>query len=202
MASIITNASAVTASCLPRLPRVPIPSAASTATTARPTSELIPNRFAAAAPAKAPLGIACAGNAEPRRTTKKPTTPATMATTVAIVQALIMNPENMPLSLPLAQAGGQVEQEYQGHDEEAHRVALPARPPVIAVVREQHTRPRDSDSDDPGDEQRDSRSRCQAQRDGGGTHKQRGREDRADGQRRQSDRHCEGCHEQEGDQAH
>src|ERR1700686_3399463 len=40
--------------------------------------------------------MAWAGNAEPRSTTKYPTTPATTATIVATVQVFIMNPANMP----------------------------------------------------------------------------------------------------------
>ena len=52
-------------------------------------------RFAPAAPAKAPLGMAWAGKAAPRSTTKKPTTPATTATMVATSHALTMNPENI-----------------------------------------------------------------------------------------------------------
>ena len=55
---------------------------------------LSPSQYAPAAPAKAPLGIACAAKAEPRRTTKNPTTPATVATMVPATQALTMNPEN------------------------------------------------------------------------------------------------------------
>ena len=42
----------------------------------------MPMRLAPAAPAKAPLGMAWAGKAEPRSTTKNPTTPATTATMV------------------------------------------------------------------------------------------------------------------------
>ena len=53
---------------------------------------LSPSQYAPAAPAKAPLGMACAAKAEPRRTTKNPTTPATTATMVPATQALTMNP--------------------------------------------------------------------------------------------------------------
>ena len=56
---------------------------------------LTPIRLAPAAPAKEPLGIAWAANAEPRRTVKKPTTPATTATMLATFQALTMKPENI-----------------------------------------------------------------------------------------------------------
>ena len=59
---------------------------------------LMPTRLAPAAPANEPLGIAWATNAEPRRTTKNPTAPPTTATIVATIQALTMNPENMPAS--------------------------------------------------------------------------------------------------------
>ena len=55
----------------------------------------MPTRLAAAAPANEPLGMACATNAEPRSTTKKPTAPPTTATIVATIQALTMNPENI-----------------------------------------------------------------------------------------------------------
>src|SRR5260221_6017821 len=88
----MTSASAVATSCRPRRPREPIPSAPSTENTARPMSVLMPSRLAPAAPANAPLGMAWAGNAEPRSTTKYPTTPATTATIVAVVQAFIMKP--------------------------------------------------------------------------------------------------------------
>ena len=101
-ASIITNASAVAASARPRRPSVPIPRAAPTEKTPSPTSGLMPMRLAPAAPAKAPFGMAWAGNAEPRSTTKKPTTPATTATMVATSHALAMKPVNIrPRTLPL-----------------------------------------------------------------------------------------------------
>ena len=58
-------------------------------------SVFTPIRLAPAAPAKAPFGIACAGNAEPRSTTKKPTTPAITATIVATIHALTMKAENI-----------------------------------------------------------------------------------------------------------
>ena len=51
--------------------------------TPRPSSVLTPIRLAPAAPAKDPLGIAWAANAEPRMTVKNPTTPATTATMLA-----------------------------------------------------------------------------------------------------------------------
>ena len=94
-ASIITRASAVTTSGRPRRPRDPMPRAARSENTPRPTSGLMPMRLAPAAPAKAPLGMAWAGKAAPRSTTKKPTTPATTATMVATSQALTMKPENI-----------------------------------------------------------------------------------------------------------
>ena len=56
---------------------------------------LRPSQKAPAAPANAPLGMAWAAKESPRTTTKKPTTPATTATTVAAAHALAMNPENM-----------------------------------------------------------------------------------------------------------
>ena len=56
---------------------------------------LAPIRKAPAAPAKAPLGRECAAKAAPRSTVKNPTTPATMATTVAASQALIMKLANI-----------------------------------------------------------------------------------------------------------
>ena len=58
---------------------------------------LTPIRLAPAAPAKAPCGTASATNADPRMTTKNPTTPATTATMVATIQAFIMNGANMRL---------------------------------------------------------------------------------------------------------
>ena len=76
-----------------------MPSAPARANTPRPSSVLTPIRLAPAAPAKDPFGIACAANAEPRRTVKNPTTPATTATMLATSQALTMNPENMTACL-------------------------------------------------------------------------------------------------------
>ena len=64
----------------------------------------MPSRLAPAAPANAPLGMAWAGNAEPRSTTKNPTTPATGATIVATIQVFIMNPANMGPPFRLARA--------------------------------------------------------------------------------------------------
>ena len=98
-ASIMTRARAVTASERPRRLNAPMPRAAAKEKTPRPMSGLIATRFAPAAPAKAPLGIACAGKAEPRSTTKKPTTPPTTATIVPTSQAFTMKPENTTCSL-------------------------------------------------------------------------------------------------------
>ena len=67
----------------------------------------MPSRLAPAAPANAPLGMAWAGNAEPRSTTKNPTTPATGATIVATAQVFIMNPANMPPPFRLVRAWAQ-----------------------------------------------------------------------------------------------
>ena len=64
---------------------------------AEPKSVLTPIRLAPAAPAKDPLGIAWAANADPRMTVKNPTTPATTATMLATSQALTMKPENIVL---------------------------------------------------------------------------------------------------------
>ena len=73
-----------------------MPSAPATENTARPVSVLTPSRLAPAAPAKAPFGIACAANVEPRSTAKNPTIPAMTATIVAAIQVFIMKPLNMP----------------------------------------------------------------------------------------------------------
>ena len=72
-----------------------MPSAPTSANTPSPTSVLTPIRLAPAAPANAPGGTASATNADPRMTTKKPTTPATTATIVATIQALTMKPANI-----------------------------------------------------------------------------------------------------------
>ena len=48
----------------------PMPIALPTANTARPSTVLMPSRLAAAPPAKAPFGMACAANVTPRMTTK------------------------------------------------------------------------------------------------------------------------------------
>ena len=77
-----------------------MPSAPSRENTPRPTSVLTPIRLAPAAPANAPVGSASATNAEPRSTTKNPTTPATTATIEATIQVLVMKPENMPSPRP------------------------------------------------------------------------------------------------------
>ena len=72
-----------------------MPSAPSNEKTPKPMSVLTPIRLAPAAPANEPLGTACATNADPRSTTKKPTMPATTATMLATSQALTMKPENI-----------------------------------------------------------------------------------------------------------
>ena len=95
-ASIITSTSAVATSCRARRPNAAIPSAPATEKTASPIRVLIPSRLAPAAPAKAPFGIACAANVEPRSTAKKPTTPAMTATMVAAIHVFIIKPLNMP----------------------------------------------------------------------------------------------------------
>ena len=59
-----------------------------------------PIKLAPAAPANAPFGIACAGNADPRSTTKYPTTPAITATIVATIQAFVMKLANISATLP------------------------------------------------------------------------------------------------------
>jgi len=82
-----------------------MPSAPSRENTPRPTIVLIPSRLAPAAPAKDPLGTAWATKADPRRTTKNPTTPATRATIVASVQVLTMKPENTSQPSPATTAG-------------------------------------------------------------------------------------------------
>ena len=70
------------------------PNAPAQLTDLTPIAEIADETQVIAAPANAPLGIACAANAEPRRTTKKPTIPATTATMLATIQAWIMNPAN------------------------------------------------------------------------------------------------------------
>ncbi len=95
-----TSTNAVATSWRPRRPSVPIPSAPSSAKAPRPMIVLTPTSAAPAAPAKEPFGIACAANDEPRSTTKKPTSPDTIATTVATIQALTMNPSNIAESRP------------------------------------------------------------------------------------------------------
>ena len=66
-----------------------------TAKVPSPKKMLTPIREAPAAPAKPAWGTAWATKAEPRRTVKNPTTPATTATIVATIQALAMNPVNI-----------------------------------------------------------------------------------------------------------
>ena len=137
----------------------PIPSAPASENTPSPSSVLTPIRLAPAAPAKEPLGIAWAANAEPRRTVKNPTTPATTATMLATFQALTMKPRTRLPALgdvaratgtggsprrrrsPLGQPREQVEDEHEGHHEEAHRPAVPGGRPVVAVVGEHDPEP-------------------------------------------------------------
>ena len=77
----MTNASAVTASARPRRAELrPMPSAAPRENTPRPTSGLIPIRFAAGGPGERTVGNGVGWKGRPRITTKKPTTPATIAT--------------------------------------------------------------------------------------------------------------------------
>src|ERR1700722_4659512 len=123
--------------------------------------------------------MAWAANDEPRTTTKKPTTPATIATSVPLAQALVMKPENtgsLPhgprarrqLRRPLrgrrrgrgrAQPPGgrrwdpaaEIDDDVDGHDEEADGKRLPRRAPVEAVVGEQDPEPGGDDAHDHGE---------------------------------------------------
>src|SRR5450755_5015485 len=146
--SITTSASAVATSWRLRRPSQPIPSAPTSANAPRPIRVLMPMRLAPAAPANAPCGTASATNDEPRSTMKNPTTPATTATMVATVQVFTMKPENIA-ALPAGpgwpcpraagpadsrQLGEQVEDEDQGHHEEADWPAVLSRRPVETVV--------------------------------------------------------------------
>src|SRR6185437_4816323 len=122
--SISTSVSAVATSWRPRRPSQPITSAPASANTPSPTRVLTPIRLAPAAPAKAPWGTASATNADPRMTTKNPTTPATTATMVATTQAFIMKGWNTPLPPGRggrARGGGGQRGRLPGR--------LPARPP-------------------------------------------------------------------------
>ena len=56
---------------------------------------LMPSRLAPAAPANAPLGIACAANVWPRSTAKNPTMPAITATMDAVIQVFSIRPVNI-----------------------------------------------------------------------------------------------------------
>ena len=77
-----------------------MPSAPASENTARPANGLRPSRLAPAAPAKAPLGMACAANVAPRSTAKNPVTPAITATAVAAIQVLIIRGPNMRAPRP------------------------------------------------------------------------------------------------------
>src|SRR5579863_9318364 len=92
--SIMTSVSAVATSLRARRLSPAMPSAPATENTARPASGLNPSRVAPAAPAKAPLGMACAANVDPRSTAKKPVTPAMTATTVPAIQVFSIRPVN------------------------------------------------------------------------------------------------------------
>ena len=95
MPSISTNVSAVATSFRARRLSPAMPSAPASENTARPANGLRPSRLAPAAPAKAPLGMACAANVDPRSTAKNPVTPAITATAVAAIQVLIIRGPNM-----------------------------------------------------------------------------------------------------------
>ena len=90
-----TSDKAVATSLRDRRLVTPMERAAATANEIKPTSGLMPRRLAPAAPAKAPLGIACAAKEAARSTTKNPTTPASTATIVPLSHALVMKLENM-----------------------------------------------------------------------------------------------------------
>ena len=98
--SIITNVSAVATSGRERRLSPAMPSAPATENTARPTNGLSPSRLAPAAPANAPLGMACAANVDPRSTAKNPVTPAITATAVAAIQVFSIRPVNIPAPCP------------------------------------------------------------------------------------------------------
>ena len=93
--SIITNVSAVATSDRARRLRPAMPSAPATENTASPANGLSPSRAAPAAPAKAPLGMACAANVDPRSTAKNPVTPAITATAVPAIQVFSIKLLNM-----------------------------------------------------------------------------------------------------------
>src|SRR6266704_1712416 len=93
--SIITNVSAVATSGRERRLSAAMPNAPASENTARPANGSSPSRLAPAAPAKAPLGMACAANVDPRSTAKNPVTPAITATAVAAIQVLIIRGPNM-----------------------------------------------------------------------------------------------------------
>src|SRR6202050_2788316 len=166
--SIITSARAVTTSWRPRRPSTPIDSAPSSEKAPSPTSVLIPSRVAPAAPAKEPLGMAWATNAEPRSTVKKPKRAATAAQ-------------------QSGQARQQVGEEDQRDHEEADRPAGFLGRPVVAVVGQQDAQPHGGDAHQAGDGDGQSRPPGQAQRGGSGADQQRGGEDRADRDRSQRD---------------
>ena len=72
---------------------MPIAPAAENATS--PAIRSIPSSVAAAAPGNAPSGSACAAKEAPRMTTKNPTIPAIIATSVETIQVLTMKPANI-----------------------------------------------------------------------------------------------------------
>ena len=184
--------------------------------TPSPTSVLAPIRLAPAAPANDPFGIACAANAEPRRTVKNPTTPATAATMLATVHALTMKPENTAGPQRSAAAGSdtgapappaerrrlrssgrpepEIDEEDQRDDEEAHRPSVSGGWPFIAVVGEHDPHPHDRDADCGGGEDREPRPPGEPDRARGRADQQGGREDRPDRDRRE--RRGEGQREQ------
>src|SRR5579875_628454 len=202
-ASMVTRARAVTVSRRSLRPRRPMVRAAATAKAARPARVLTPMRVAPAAPAKAPLGMAWAGNADERWTTKKPTAPATVATMVAVTHAWAMKPANTALPSPRCQPapvpvgmapihhgaqphGGQVGDEDHRHDEKAHRQAVDPRQPVGAVVGQEDAQPggRQPGAGGSGDGHPDALAHPDG--DGGGADEEGGGEDGPGGQRRQA----------------
>src|ERR1022692_192077 len=227
--SITTSARAVATSCRPRRPSQPMPSAPAREATASPMSVLIPMRLAPAAPAKAPCGTASATNAEPRSTTKNPTTPATTATMVATAHVFAMNPENMALSLARSgrrldqnarrgggpgsgvgppqlphgrRAGEDVKDEDQRHNEEADRPAVPGRRPVEAVIGEQDAQPGRRQADQGGPDHGQARPAGQPQPGRRRPDEQRGAQNRADGHGRQGHGDRDRHQAQQSDETH
>ena len=199
-----------------------MPSAATSEKTPSPMSGLMPTRLAPAAPAKAPFGMAWAGKAEPRRTTKKPTTPAMIATMVADLPRVGHEPREHQIrriDRGRARVAGPDRTRARGSPARRPRDRKRGRDEHEATMKKLTGRPCSTGPSRRCRRPRGCRARWwrspraqattiavtqapgHAQCGRGRTDQQGRREDRADGDGRQADRDGEGEHEEQADGA-